>query len=123
MTFRYARHTSNLKAIEKFYLEIVGLKKLGGFENHSSYNGIFLGDPMENWHLEFTSSDESPVHQFDDDDALVFYLENLEDMENLKHRIELHLIQIEIPKNPYWRENGLQVSDPDGYKVIFSLKK
>lgn len=123
MTFRYARHTSNLKAIEKFYLEIVGLEKLGGFENHSSYDGIFLGDPKENWHLEFTSSDESPAHQFDEDDALVFYLESLEDFENLKGRIKHNLIALEIPKNPYWRENGLQISDPDGFKVIFSLKK
>ncbi|MFN5982341.1 MAG: VOC family protein, partial [Fluviicola sp.] len=76
MTFRYARHTSNLKALEKFYTELVGLKKLGGFENHSSYNGIFLGDPAENWHLEFTTSNENPIHQFDEEDALVFYLEN-----------------------------------------------
>ncbi|MBK8723789.1 MAG: hypothetical protein IPL95_16520 [Saprospiraceae bacterium] len=43
MTFRYARHTSDLESIEKFYTEIVGLEKLGGFKNHNHYNGLFLG--------------------------------------------------------------------------------
>lgn len=123
MTFRYARHTANLEVLEKFYTEIVGLEKLGGFENHSSYDGIFLGKPEENWHLEFTRSNEAPDHQFDEDDALVFYLETNEDLAKLKLRIEKHLLPLETPKNPYWRENGLQISDPDGYKVIFSLKK
>lgn len=122
MTFRYARHTYNLKALEKFYTEIVGLEKLGGFENHSSYDGIFLGNPAENWHLEFTSSDEVPVHQFDEDDALVFYLENEKQFTQIKERISLHKISLEKAKNPYWQENGIQVSDPDGYKVIFSIK-
>ncbi|MFN6076216.1 MAG: VOC family protein [Fluviicola sp.] len=123
MTFRYARHTSNLKALEKFYTELVGLKKLGGFENHSSYNGIFLGDPAENWHLEFTTSNENPIHQFDEEDALVFYLENEMEFTQIKERISEHKIPLEKAKNPYWQENGLQISDPDGFKVIFSLKK
>lgn len=123
MTFRYARHTNNLKALETFYTEIVGLEKLGGFENHSSYDGIFLGDPTENWHLEFTSSTEEPIHQFDEDDALVFYLDHLEDFENLQQRLKRYSIELLIPKNPYWRENGIQISDPDGVNIIFTLKK
>lgn len=35
MKFRYARHTSNLAALEKFYTEIIGLQKLGGFEDQA----------------------------------------------------------------------------------------
>lgn len=123
MTFRYARHTNNLKALETFYTEIVGLEKLGGFENHSSYDGVFLGKAKENWHLEFTSSTEEPIHQFDEDDALVFYLDHLEDFENLQQRLKRYSIELLIPKNPYWRENGIQISDPDGANIIFTLKK
>ena len=41
MTFRYARHTTDLKQIERFYTEIVGLEKLGGFEKHNNYDGLF----------------------------------------------------------------------------------
>lgn len=122
MIFRYARHTSNLKALEAFYTEIIGLEVLGNFENHSSYDGIFLGLPNENWHLEFTRSNEEPVHQFDEDDALVFYLDDKASFESMKKRIQNAKINLEIPKNPYWRENGLQISDPDGYKIIFALK-
>ena len=55
MIFRHARHTSCLDKIEKFYTDIVGLEKLGSFENHSNYNGIFLGHKNSNWHLEFKS--------------------------------------------------------------------
>jgi hypothetical protein len=35
MKFIYARHSSNLAALEKFYTEIIGLQKLGGFEDHT----------------------------------------------------------------------------------------
>ena len=56
MTFRYARHTTDLKQIERFYTEIVGLEKLGGFEKHNNYDGLFLGHKNSNWHLEFTTS-------------------------------------------------------------------
>ena len=52
MTFRMARHTVDLQAIEIFYTSIVGLEKLGGFQNHDGYNGIFLGHPYQDWHLQ-----------------------------------------------------------------------
>jgi catechol-2,3-dioxygenase len=45
MKFRYARHTNDLKSIVDFYTKIIGLKKLGSFENHSNYNGVFIGLP------------------------------------------------------------------------------
>ncbi|MCK7556341.1 hypothetical protein MKQ70_15495 [Chitinophaga sedimenti] len=72
MKFRYARHTNDLHQIEKFYTEIIGLEKLGGFENHDHYDGIFLGFPQQDWHLEFTTSDEKTQSRFDEDDILVF---------------------------------------------------
>ncbi len=67
MTFRYARHTADLKRIEEFYTVIVGLEKLGGFQDHDNYDGIFLGFRDQSWHLEFTVSDENPVSKFDED--------------------------------------------------------
>nr|WP_262708193.1 hypothetical protein [Sphingobacterium alimentarium] len=35
----------------------------------------------ENWHLEFTVSSEMPQSNFDEDDALVFYLPSNEELE------------------------------------------
>ncbi|MFM2387899.1 MAG: hypothetical protein RL660_2656 [Bacteroidota bacterium] len=121
MTLRYARHTSDLNKIEKFYTEIVGLERLGGFDNHSNYNGIFLGYKDENWHLEFTTSTALPESKFDEDDCLVFYVHTAEELVLIKRRLEDNAIKIELPRNPYWQNNGIMISDPDGFKIVFSL--
>ncbi|RZK38956.1 MAG: VOC family protein [Pedobacter sp.] len=122
MIFRYARHTTNLNLIEKFYIEIVGLKKLGGFEGHDNYDGIFLGIPGESWHLEFTTSPDKPESRFDEDDALVFYANNETELTDIKKHLKRQDVRLETPKNPYWQENGIMIADPDGFKIIFSIK-
>ena len=88
MKFRYARHTTNLQTIESFYTEIVGLEKLGGFEKHSNYDGLFLGHKNSNWHLEFTTSTEKPNSKFDEDDILVFYVTSEIELTKIKKRIK-----------------------------------
>jgi hypothetical protein len=122
MTFRYARHTTDLKKIESFYTEIVGLEKLGGFENHDKYDGLFLGHKDSHWHLEFTSSPEKPVSRFDEDDILVFYVNAAIELTELKKRFIQKNILTKIPKNPYWADKGIMISDPDNFNVVFSLK-
>ena len=122
MTFRYARHTTDLQKMEQFYTELVGLENLGGFKNHSSYDGIFLGYKTADWHLEFTSSPEKPQSTFDEDDALVFYVDSDTQLAKIKKTLQQKNINLEVPKNPYWVENGLMISDPDGFKIIFSVR-
>ena len=123
MTFRYARHTDDLIKIEQFYTEIVGLEKLGHFENHNNYNGIFLGQKNSNWHLEFTSSSEQPKSKFDEDDILVFYVNSQIELTRIKQTIENKCITLEVSQNPYWNAKGIMVSDPDNFKVVFSVKQ
>ena len=123
MTFRYARHTTDLYRIEKFYTEIVGLEKLGGFENHNNYDGLFLGHNNSNWHLEFTTSTDHPKSKFDEDDILVFYVNSEIELTRIKKTIEHKNVSLEIPKNPYWKANGIMILDPDNFKVIFSVKQ
>jgi len=43
MVLRVARHTDGLKKIEDFYINILGFERLGGFEKHNNYNGVFIG--------------------------------------------------------------------------------
>ena len=118
MFFRYARHSSNINALCAFYTEVLGLRLLGRFENHDGYDGVFIGEPGQSWHLEFTQSDSPSTARFDEDDALVFYPPNraayTQIKTMLKDRPQLH------PKNPYWQKNGLCVQDPDGFYVIVS---
>jgi len=120
MTFRFARHTNNLEQLKSFYIDILGLELLGGFENHNGYDGVFIGKPNENWHLEFTKSDEIVTFNFGEEDIFVFYPNTKLEFELIHDRIESHSIKFIDSKNPYWNENGKMILDPDGYRVVIS---
>jgi hypothetical protein len=123
MIFRCARHTADLQKIEEFYTKIVGLEHLGGFKNHSNYDGLFLGPKNAAWHLEFTTSPDKPKSQFDEDDILVFYVHSDIELTKIRELLKQKNINQVIPKNPYWVENGIMIEDPDGYRVVFSLSE
>lgn len=122
MKFRYARHTNDLQPIVEFYTKVIGLKVLGSFENHSHYNGVFLGFEGSDWHLEFTESDEAAKHKPDEDDLLVFYLDTAEALESIKKKLMQLEVSLEKSKNPYWQEQGIEVKDPDGFGVILTFR-
>jgi len=42
MFLRVARHTSNLEKIESLYVNILAFERLGGFQNHNYYDGVFI---------------------------------------------------------------------------------
>ncbi len=123
MTFRFARHTNNLVKIKSFYIDVLGFELLGSFENHNNYNGLFIGKPNENWHLEFTKSKEIINFNFGTEDYLVFYPENAIDYNAIIKRIAENKIEFIQSKNPYWNENGKIILDPDGFSIIISNLK
>lgn len=98
MTFRFARHTNDLEAIKSFYINILDFELLGNFENHDNYNGIFLGFPNTDWHLEFTTSDEKTNHYFDEDDILVLYPETQNKYDSLLERVSKNNILLVTSK-------------------------
>lgn len=121
MRFRVARHTNNIDSIINFYRNILGLEILGEFKNHDNYDGVFLGFKNKDWHLEFTVSDEKPIHNFDDDDLLVFYCDSQDEFKILKDRFRENGIKKVEAKNPYWNLNGITYLDPDGFRIVISL--
>ena len=123
MTFRFARHTNNLEQLKSFYTSILGLEVLGSFENHDSYDGIFLGKANENWHLEFTQSKEIVSFNFGEEDCLVFYPNTKVAFELILQNLKENAIEIIEAKNPYWNENGKLFLDPDGYRIVISNLK
>jgi len=123
MTFRFARHTNNLEQLKSFYIDILGLELLGGFGNHEGYDGVFIGKPNENWHLEFTKSDEIVTFNFGEEDILVFYPNTKLEFELIHDKLLANKIEFIIAKNPYWNENGKMILDPDGYRVVISHLK
>ena len=123
MKFRYARHTNNLNALTEFYTNVLGLEIIGTFENHSNYNGVFLGLPNLNWHLEFTESNEKADHNPDDDDLIVFYLKSKEKLDEIRENLAHFKVPIEKSKNPYWQTNGIEIRDPDDFGIILTIEK
>ena len=123
MKLRVARHTKDLQPVIYFYRDILGLLVLGEFKNHDQYNGVFLGLKNQNWHLEFTTSDQAPDHHPDKDDLLVFYVDSREEFQQLKARFEKHNVHPVKPANPYWEVNGMTYQDPDGFYLTISVQK
>lgn len=127
MILRVARHTDNLQKIEDFYVNILGFERLGGFQNHNNYDGIFIGKPNLDWHFEFTKSNEKANHYFDEDDILVLYPETILEYDNLLNKISANHVSFVISKNPYWNDSevsgGKMFLDPDGFRIIISPLK
>ena len=121
MKFRVARHTNDLEPIIDFYRDILGLEIIGEFNNHSNYDGVFFGKEGLDWHLEYTTSSESADHKPDKDDLLVFYVDSEKEYIKLKERFNNNGISPVVPKNPYWKENGLTYKDPDGFRIVISI--
>lgn len=106
----------------QFYCNIIGLEQLGGSQNHDGYNGIFIGLQGADWHLEFTTSADAADHHADEDDLLVFYTGTEVEIENILQKAQKQGIAPGTPKNPYWKDNGYLLRDPDGFGVMLSLR-
>jgi len=123
MKFRFARHTNNLEKLKTFYITVLGLEVLGSFENHATYDGVFIGKQNLDWHLEFTQSNEIVAFNFNEDDILVFYPETLSEYDSLLENINKNNINFIESKNPFWNDSGKMILDPDGYRIIVSNLK
>jgi hypothetical protein len=120
MKLRVARHTNNLDNIKEFYTNVLSFQLLGSFKNHKGYNGVFIGKPGLDWHLEFTQSNEKANHVFDEDDILVWYPSIEAEYNTFINKIKKHKIKVIPSKNPYWNENGTMILDPDGYRILIA---
>jgi len=123
MFLRVARHTNDLEIIENFYVDILGFERLGGFQNHNNYDGVFIGKPGLDWHFEFTQSKIKANHTFDEDDVIVLYPKTISDYNDLTKKLLQYSVSIINAINPFWNENGQMFQDPDGYRIVISPLK
>jgi len=123
MFLRVARHTNDLERIEKFYVDILGFERLGGFQNHNNYDGVFIGKSGLDWHFEFTQSDSKAKYIFDEEDVIVLYPKTISDYNELENKLVRSNISIITAINPFWNENGKMFQDPDGYRIVISPLK
>lgn len=116
---RIARPTDKFSEIKRFYGEALGLKEIGSFEGHAGYDGVMYGLPGSKYHLEFTRHrDGSPCPAPTADNLLVLYIPDKNEVDEISRRISQMGYKIVEPENPYWKEKGITVEDPDGWRVV-----
>jgi catechol 2,3-dioxygenase-like lactoylglutathione lyase family enzyme len=120
---RIARPTDQLQEVERFYVELLGLPVLHRFENHAGYDGVMLGLPGVDHHLEFTSHvDGSPCPAPSRDNLLVLYFHNDAGRLDVLQRLTAAGNLPVEPENPYWTAIGaMTFEDPDGWRVVLAL--
>ena len=117
---RIARPTDRLDAVTAFYVEGLGLARLGGFEDHDGIDGVFVGLPGTPYHLELTRHrGGSPGDAPSAENLLVLYLGTAEAVEAARARLLAHGHDSVAADNPYWaRVGAVTVPDPDGWRVV-----
>jgi catechol 2,3-dioxygenase-like lactoylglutathione lyase family enzyme len=117
---RVARPTDQLDAVVRFYRDGLGLAELFRFDDHAGYDGVMLGLPGTDYHLEFTRHrDGSPGPAPTLDNLLVLYFGTTGEAAAVAARLA-ELGHPAVPaENPYWAEHGgTTVEDPDGWRVV-----
>ena len=71
--------------------------------------------------MEFTYSADKANHHPDKDDLIVFYLDSEEKIQTIIDRAKQADILSVTSQNPYWNENGIELTDPDGFGVILTI--
>ncbi len=116
---RIARPTDRLEEVVAFYVEGLGLVRLGDFRDHDGYTGVLVGLPDRSVHLEFTShADGSPGPAPSSDNLLVLYLPDRVAVDGVVVRLAAAGHHLVAPENPYWLERSVTVADPDGWRVV-----
>jgi len=116
---RVARPTDHLDEVLRFYMDGVGLTRLGEFEDHEGFDGVMLGVPGAPYHLEFTRkrghvAGRAPTA----DNLLVFYLPDAPQWQEAVDRMMAAGYAPVASFNPYWDRAGRTFEDPDGYRVV-----
>jgi catechol 2,3-dioxygenase-like lactoylglutathione lyase family enzyme len=118
-TLRVARPTDDLDRLLSFYVEGLGLRLLGRFENHAGFDGMMLGLDGAPYHLEFTrAAGHRAGRAPSQDDLLVFYLPQRQAWQAAIDRMRAAGFAPVPSLNPYWDRQGMTFEDPDGYRVV-----
>ena len=121
---RIARPTDRLEDVVAFYRDGLGLPELGRFDAHDGYDGVLLGLPGRDYHLEFTShAYGSRCSAPSADNLLVLYVESESIAVVAAARLADSGYPDVEPENPYWEGRSITVADPDGWRVVLDWSR
>ena len=116
---RIARPTDQLEQVVHFYRDGLGLPMLGGFEGHAGYDGVMIGLPGPDRHLELTHHAKPiPRSTPGPEDLLVLYYPDVAERDAVVARLASLGFAPVAPENPYWIDKAVTVPDPDGFRVV-----
>ena len=115
---RVARPARDLTRSTWFYRDLIGLLRLGGFENHDGYDGVFFALPG-GAELELTAGPARPAPSTDED-LLVLYVQAVAEAEAIGARLTSAGVTRIPNRNPYWNRSGMTFLDPDGYRLVIA---
>jgi hypothetical protein len=101
------------------YKSGLGLREIGAFNDHDGFDGVMLGVPGKDFHLEFTHCKTSPVQPAPTaEDLLVFYVPDTSaSTATCEAMLKSGFVEV-APFNPYWAQHGRTFEDPDGYRIV-----
>jgi catechol 2,3-dioxygenase-like lactoylglutathione lyase family enzyme len=118
---RIARPVRDLERAARLYRAGLGLIELGRFADHAGFDGVMLGAPAMDYHLELTYCRSHPVEPSPTvDDQLVFYIIDRNEWEAACARVLAAGFAPVQPFNPYWQQRGGTFRDDDGYRVVLA---
>ena len=116
---RIARPSEDLERIARFYVDALGMRVLGSFEDHNGFDGVMVGLPGALYHLEFTSRrSDAAGRQPIEDHLLVFYLPRRDHWHASVDQMLASGGHAVPSLNPYWNRRGATFEDPDGYRIV-----
>ncbi|MFR9752925.1 VOC family protein [Nocardia sp. 004] len=117
---RIARPTDRLDEVVRFYVEGLGLRELDRFVDHAGYDGVMVGLPGAEYHLEFTTHvDGSPGAAPSAENLLVLYFESERHRDEVAGRLGAFGVEPVSAENPFWAANGgVTFPDPDGWRIV-----
>jgi catechol 2,3-dioxygenase-like lactoylglutathione lyase family enzyme len=119
---RFARPTDRLDEVVAFYRDGLGLEVIGRFAGHDGYDGVMIGLPGDDVHLEFTTHvGGSPCPAPTGENLLVLYMDDVAAPVEFAERLREYGAEPVAPENPYWAKIGaLTFEDPDGWRVVIA---
>ena len=116
---RIARPVTDVTRAANMYCQGLTLQVLSSFQDHDGFDGVMVGVPTADYHLEFTRHRRHPlIPRPTAEDLLVIYYPLESDWRVACTAMAAAGFEVASSCNPYWNVRGRTYADPDGYRIV-----